>query len=931
MAKNRVMSSKLYKFLESRKVVGKDKPFTHTEFGGNYGKYYVDDADYDEFLSAYADAVKNTGPQYLIEYPKEIGPLCIDLDFNFAPEERYEKRQYKEKHVKAVINYINDIVKRYTKAKPSQIKAYVTEKPKPSTDYDKNTKSLKRYKDGLHIMYPNLRFTKDMRYLVIDMCQNMVDENGDFKDIDFTNPLEDVFDKRIVAKNGFVMYGSKKQTGQLYSLTKVYNSEGKRIKFKTDGLERVLSIRKFIDEEPEELQNTEEEMFRLAKQKASAKTGSGRSGKKDNKIIKKVIIEEDDNDFDDFSDDGGLSDSDSDSDSEDEDEYIEGHIDEREKDRVEKLINILDPRRAYSYDTWTEVGWCLRNIDKRLLPLFKKFSKDKLEEYLKKNPGTGRKQYDPKGCEKLWTNARKDGKRSTIKSLCHWANTDNYDRYMDIIRSYARKELFLADSGTHYDVAKVIHKIYQSRYVCVSIAKNKWYEFQNHRWILCEAGHTLLRDMSEELVTQICSVSTVYMAQCQNNRGSDRDEILQKNDRLIKLIDKLKNTAFKRSVLAECANLFYDPKFEEKLDSDRDLLGFDNGVYDLSRGIFREGVPEDYITFSVGYRYKEYSTDHRYIKDIKDFFSKVQPDSEMREYILSLFASHLDGHNKQQRFILFTGFKGSNGKSTIVDFLTKILGDYASSVPHTLLTRKRGSAGAATPELADKRGIRFIQINEPSKSDEIEVGYMKLLTGNDQIEARALYGEMFYFKPQFKFVFICNKLPKVDSSDGGTWRRIRAVPFEVEFLDKGSKIRNPKMQFYKDSDIDNKMDKWKRVFMWYLLKEYYPKYRENGVYEPEKVVECTQKYKKDSDFIFDFLSATVELTKDDKDYESMTEICNDFRTYVQQWWNGGSNRPSKKDLLDYLERDGFTISGGKIKGIKYKMMDDVNGMTTEFD
>jgi hypothetical protein len=40
-----------------------------------------------------------------------------------------------------------------------------------------------------------------------------------------------------------------------------------------------------------------------------------------------------------------------------------------------KLMNILSVERARSYNTWISVGWCVRNIDNRLLENWIQFSK----------------------------------------------------------------------------------------------------------------------------------------------------------------------------------------------------------------------------------------------------------------------------------------------------------------------------------------------------------------------------------------------------------------------------------------------------------------------------------------------------------------------------------------------------------------------------
>ena len=72
--------------------------------------------------------------------------------------------------------------------------------------------------------------------------------------------------------------------------------------------------------------------------------------------------------------------------------------------------------------------------------------------------------------------------------------------------------------------------------------------------------------------------------------------------------------------------------------------------------------------------------------------------------------------------MFFTGPGGSNGKTTHIDLISRALGDYYSKLPVSVITEKRKSSSAATPELANKKGIRFIDLEEPECDDKINVG-----------------------------------------------------------------------------------------------------------------------------------------------------------------------------------------------------------------
>ena len=165
----------------------------------------------------------------------------------------------------------------------------------------------------------------------------------------------------------------------------------------------------------------------------------------------------------------------------------------------------------------------------------------------------------------------------------------------------------------------------------------------------------------------------------------------------------------------------------------------------------------------------------------------------MKNYVLDFFASCLQGHVQSEQFNIWTGC-GANGKSLAIQIFQEALGDYSTNISITLLTNKRASSNAASPELARCKGIRFVVFQEPENDDKIHVGHMKELTGGDKISARRLYKEPVDFYPQFKTLLTCNKLPFIPFNDGGTWRRLKVVPFEIEFVEN-PKLPNQKKRF----------------------------------------------------------------------------------------------------------------------------------------
>jgi putative DNA primase/helicase len=187
---------------------------------------------------------------------------------------------------------------------------------------------------------------------------------------------------------------------------------------------------------------------------------------------------------------------------------------------------------------------------------------------------------------------------------------------------------------------------------------------------------------------------------------------------------------------------------------------------------------------------------------------------------------------------------------------------------------------------------------------------MKELTGNDKIQARALYGAPVEFYPQFKTLLACNKLPEIPSTDGGTWRRIRVVPFEIQFVDDPKEPHERK----KDGDLRRLMETWHQAFM-SILVHYNELFKKEGNSEPKKVTDQTNQYQQKSDFVLEYLSDRLEYSEEYKVLS--TDLYDDFK-----WWCNDS-----KNIKVPFDRKGFEVEvgvkkvpavGGRFSGFRIK-------------
>jgi len=137
-----------------------------------------------------------------------------------------------------------------------------------------------------------------------------------------------------------------------------------------------------------------------------------------------------------------------------------------------------------------------------------------------------------------------------------------------------------------------------------------------------------------------------------------------------------------------------------KLDSMTMELCTPNGVVDLRTGVLRDGNPfTDRHT-----KQTTVAPDGTATPKWIEFLKKMVVDDERIEYIQDLFGLALIGESIEHVLPLFVG-TGANGKSTILEVASGILGDYVATMPENFLLDK-GFQEHST-EIARLRGCRL--------------------------------------------------------------------------------------------------------------------------------------------------------------------------------------------------------------------------------
>lgn len=841
---------------------------THQSYGLFNGVFSLDKVQRKEFMEAYTKAILAGVKDFsILEKQKEYAPIIVDIDLEFPVDENNKiERLYDDDMIMKVMRKFIESINTYLEAPNEEYRVCLFEKPKPT---DKEG----ILKDGFHIMFPDLCVQTKMRHLIRYKVVRMCEEENIFEG--FLNSPEKIIDKAVVSSNGWFLYGSTKPNGQVYQLSSIYNSKLNKI---YDHLNK-----KGFNVDSNEPYDYDIDTNTLI-DFLSLQSSKSYSEKKATPIKNEYAESDIDAECEKFGINSIVK--------EEVSKFVISASKEEEIRKACKYTSILNDKRADDYHDWMHVGLALHNIDVSLLGAWIEFSKKS-------------KKYKEGECERVWRTMKNplNGNVLTIRSLAYWAKQDDPKQYDVFVKEEFKLMIKKSLDGNTYSLAKSIYSKYSDKFVCSSISKNLWWEFRKHRWVRVDDGYTLKILLSEDFANEYNREIADVSLKLTQTSGYEREELHSKRGKLEKIVEKLMNTSFKETLVRESRNLFYDDKFEQKLDSNIHLIGFENGIYDLEKGIFRDGRPDDYITMSTKNDYHKWSDKNPFNPQIFRFFEQVFPNERVRKYFLTVLSTCVSGETKEEKFYIMTG-SGSNGKSLTNDLMSKSLGDYYMSCDISLITRKRGQSNQAAPEKVRMKGRRCGVYQEADDGEKMNVGIVKEITGGDTMLIRDLFkgsDDMIELKPQMKYFMTANQLLEVPkgSNDESTWRRLRVIDFPSKFTNNPTKTN----EFKIDTTLKQKIELWAPSFISYLIHIYMTEYKQcDYLVEPQEVMASTNQYKMENDFVTEFIIDRIIVTEDSKNTIGEKTMWDQFKEWYKDIYDQSNNLPKKPEFIKMVAK-----------------------------
>ena len=348
----------------------------------------------------------------------------------------------------------------------------------------------------------------------------------------------------------------------------------------------------------------------------------------------------------------------------------------------------------------------------------------------------------------------------------------------------------------------------------------------------------------------------------------------------------------------------------DDFDCNQFYANCDNGTIDLPTGTLLPHTKAHHITKKIPMNYDPDAKCPTWEKFIASTF---RDNAKTIHFVQKAVGYSLCGSISEQCLFILHGV-GSNGKSTFLETISKVFGDYSTTTLSSTIMEKQN--GGIPNDVARLKGARFVNALETDENKRIAEAVIKTLTGGDKIVARFLNKEFFEFHATFKLFLATNHKPRIAGTDPGIWRRIQFIPFKniVAAEDRDMKLS------------DKLIAEQEGILAWAVRG--FQMWQDEGLGTCPEVEEATLEYREESDVLQEFIADKCavgegKIVQATRLAKALSDWCKDMGLY----------RISRSKLIEYLQSKNFTkkrLTSGAEKGetfwsgLSLKSSDEVN-------
>lgn len=333
------------------------------------------------------------------------------------------------------------------------------------------------------------------------------------------------------------------------------------------------------------------------------------------------------------------------------------------------------------------------------------------------------------------------------------------------------------------------------------------------------------------------------------------------------------------------------PAERTEFDRHKYLFNVENGIIDLKDGKLKQHDRELHLSKISNVTFDETAECPVWLQFLNQIF---KGDVELIDYMQRLVGYSLTGDISEQSMYFLVG-GGSNGKSTFVNTIKNLMGDYGLQTKSDTFIKKKDQG--ANNDIARLAGARFVSAVESEEGEKLQESLVKTITGGEPILARFLRQEFFEFVPEFKVFFTTNHKPIIGGVDEGIWRRVKIIPFTLNLK-----------PHERDKKLEEKLSlEMSGILNWAL--EGCLKWQQSGLKEPKVVLDAIGNYKAEMDILAPFLEERC-YTDEPKNENIRIEAKELYKVYGDWCYQSGERQIGNRSFYRMLETKGF----GKTKG-----------------
>ena len=430
-----------------------------------------------------------------------------------------------------------------------------------------------------------------------------------------------------------------------------------------------------------------------------------------------------------------------------------------------------------------------------------------------------------------------------------------------------------------------------------NVTSKSWFVYNGIVWE-DDIGGVIVSQYAEELY------------KCRYMYSVDKDKEFKKH------IAKLGSLPNRKRIL-EDAQKHYAIR-QNDFDAHPNLLNVQNGILNLESFELLPHNGDYLLTKCCNCSYNSDITSDEFLKFINEVMCN---DKEKIIYLQKILGIGLTCNSSEEECYICYGSTTRNGKSTLLETIGYLLGDYAMNASPETLAQKKKDSRTASGDLARLNQCRFLRMSEPPKRMIFDIALLKTLLGRDTITARHLFEREFEFIPVFHLYINTNYLPTVNDDTVFSSGRIKVITFDRHFeeseQDKGLKDR-----LRTEENLSG-------ILNWCL--DGLRLYRKDGIEPPPCVIDATNLYRENSDKIS--LFANECLIEDDRGVISAKELYHNYALWCRE---NNYGEESKRSFIEDLRThkmlsDTGTINGKSVRNVVkgYRIDTDYIGDSSE--